>query len=132
MSDGTFERTGEPEIATTTLAEIYVQQGLIDRALAIYRRLALRSPGDDRVAARVLELEQEIEQRRAAAAGPPESPAPAAPPEAAAAPAEVPAAIPPETAADAPEPPTPDTAEPQRSASPAAEDAEFLAWLERR
>lgn len=101
MSDSVPERAGEPEIATTTLAEIYVQQGLIDRALAIYRRLAERSPGDSHATARVGELEREIERQRAAAPV-------------------------------APEPTPRAVAEPHRSASPAAEDAEFLAWLESR
>ncbi len=52
------------EIATSTLAEIYAQQGLHARALAIYRKLARRTPQDEEVAARVAELSYEIERRR--------------------------------------------------------------------
>jgi hypothetical protein len=34
----------EGDLASTTLAEIYVQQGLYERAVAIYQRLATRAP----------------------------------------------------------------------------------------
>ena len=105
MADRDHER-GEPEIATTTLAEIYVQQGLLDRALAIYRRVADRSPGDPRVAVRVVEIERQIEQLRASGE---------------------PASAPPELRPE----PVPTSGE-RRAAPAAAADPEFLAWLERR
>lgn len=110
MTDVSPERTGEPEIATTTLAEIYVQQGLYDRALAIYRRVAERSPEDERVAERLAEIEREIEQVRAG-----REPAPVQPLEVAGS-----------GGAVAPTPAPPPTV-------PAvADDDEFLAWLDRR
>ena len=45
------------EIATSTLAEIYAQQGLLGRALSIYRRMLARAPGDSTVADRIRSLE---------------------------------------------------------------------------
>lgn len=50
----------EGEIATTTLAEIYAQQGLYERALAIYRRIALRAPQDARIAERIEDLTRRL------------------------------------------------------------------------
>ena len=45
------------EIATSTLAEIYAQQGLLGRALSIYRRMLARAPGDSTIADRIRSLE---------------------------------------------------------------------------
>lgn len=45
------------EIATSTLAEIYAQQGLLGRALSIYRRMLARAPGDSAIADRIRSLE---------------------------------------------------------------------------
>lgn len=42
---------------TETMAELYLRQGLQDRALEIFRRLAERAPDDPRWAARIAELE---------------------------------------------------------------------------
>jgi len=53
----TLEEPAVAEIATPTLAEVYVSQGDIDEALGIYRRIAERNPGDVSVAARIKELE---------------------------------------------------------------------------
>jgi hypothetical protein len=148
---GAHERSGEAEIATSTLAEIYVQQGLVDRALVIYRRLAQRSPGDARIATRVAELETELERQRAGGEQRPlpepadlESPEPAAfesaPPEAA---GSEPALAPPEEAAGSElAPPPPEEAAGSElapvpeagsrpSAPPVAADRQFLAWLEK-
>lgn len=109
------EKQPDPEgdLATSTLAEIYAQQGLYQRALAIYQRLALRSPRDEGIAERISDLTRRIDRSLsgepaenamlAADAGPPEvlpGPAPMA------------------------EIPTP-VEEPDR-------DDEFQAWLERR
>ncbi|MBW3660361.1 MAG: hypothetical protein KY397_01845 [Gemmatimonadetes bacterium] len=52
----------EPEIATGTLAEIYAQQGLYERALEIYRRIQHQRPGDPRVAERIAELVEAAER----------------------------------------------------------------------
>jgi len=63
MADGSTERParGESgEIATSTLAEIYAQQGLLGRALSIYRRMLTRTPDDREIAGRILSLEQRI------------------------------------------------------------------------
>jgi hypothetical protein len=53
------------EIATSTLAEIYAQQGLLGRALSIYRRMLSRTPEDPDISGRIRSLE-----RRIAEAGP--------------------------------------------------------------
>ncbi|HUF67802.1 MAG TPA: tetratricopeptide repeat protein [Longimicrobiales bacterium] len=44
-------------VITETLAEIYASQGLHDRAVAVYRRLIEQHPGDDRLLARLSDLE---------------------------------------------------------------------------
>jgi len=124
MADVSRERAGEPEIATTTLAEIYVQQGLYDRALVIYRRLAERTPGDERVAARVAEIEAEMERLRVGGEPLPAVSAPALVGEPRSA---APVATPPTAPED-----SPPAERDARSPLAAAADAEFLAWLERR
>jgi len=43
---------------TETMAELYVQQGHLDRALAVYRQLVVMKPNDAALAARLRELEQ--------------------------------------------------------------------------
>ncbi len=43
---------------TETLAELYLQQGFRDEALAIYRQLSERSPGDDNLRRRIATIEQ--------------------------------------------------------------------------
>jgi hypothetical protein len=50
-------RNDSGEIATSTLAEIYAQQGLLGRALSIYRRMLARSPEDAGIADRIRSLE---------------------------------------------------------------------------
>ncbi len=47
---------GANTFATETMAELYLQQGLPDRALAIYRELAERSPDDSSLQERIAEL----------------------------------------------------------------------------
>jgi tetratricopeptide (TPR) repeat protein len=49
-------------LVTETMAELYVDQGLFDEALRVYRELAESRPGDERIAARITELEQRVEQ----------------------------------------------------------------------
>ncbi len=65
-------RNDSGEIATSTLAEIYAQQGLLGRALSIYRRMLARSPEDAGIADRIRNLEV-----RMAETGPEPQPEPA-------------------------------------------------------
>ena len=65
-------RNDSGEIATSTLAEIYAQQGLLGRALSIYRRMLARAPEDAGIADRIRSLEV-----RMAEAGPEPEPGPA-------------------------------------------------------
>ncbi|HUF89525.1 MAG TPA: hypothetical protein VMR66_06050 [Gemmatimonadota bacterium] len=63
MPEGPSERSSRAEggeIATSTLAEIYAQQGLLGRALAIYRRMLSRAPDDSAIADRIESLERRI------------------------------------------------------------------------
>lgn len=46
-----------PHVATVTLAEIYLQQGLKEQAAQIYRQLLERQPGDASVKRRLEEIE---------------------------------------------------------------------------
>ncbi|MBA3671193.1 MAG: hypothetical protein H0W68_04105 [Gemmatimonadaceae bacterium] len=56
---------------TETMAELYVQQGLTEQALAVYRQLVVASPNDARLRDRLVALERGAEPaRRAAVAGP--------------------------------------------------------------
>ena len=110
MPEGSSKQTARNdsgEIATSTLAEIYAQQGLIGRALSIYRRMLARAPEDVGIADRIRTLEvrmaeagpePQAEPPAVAAAGrerlpwdPPEIKAPAASPAQAPAPADAPA-----------------------------------------
>lgn len=62
-TDGSTE--GEStEIATSTLAEIYEKQGLYDRAIAIWRKLARRAPEDREIAERIEDLGRRLEAAR--------------------------------------------------------------------
>lgn len=61
--DGTTEG-GSTEIATSTLAEIYERQGLYDRAIAIWRKLARRAPEDPEIASRIEALSRRLEASR--------------------------------------------------------------------
>lgn len=47
---------------TETLAELYLKQGFRDEALAIYRQLAERTPGDESLQQRIQSIEQSQEQ----------------------------------------------------------------------
>jgi len=71
-------RIDSGEIATSTLAEIYAQQGLLGRALSIYRRMLARAPEDVGIADRIRNLED-----RMAETGPEPHPEPASDPPAA-------------------------------------------------
>jgi cytochrome c-type biogenesis protein CcmH/NrfG len=56
-----IEENSAPHIATVTLAEIYLQQGLKEQAAQIYRQLLERQPEDDSVRKRLHEILREIE-----------------------------------------------------------------------
>ncbi len=50
---------GEPEpVVTETMAELYVEQGLVAEAIDVYRQLVSERPGDQRLEARLHELER--------------------------------------------------------------------------
>lgn len=53
---------------TPTLAEVYRRQGLLDRALEVYRRILERHPDDTGALAMVHKLEDELASRRTAGA----------------------------------------------------------------
>lgn len=127
------------EIATSTLAEIYAQQGLLGRALAIYRRMLARSPEDTTIAERIDRLERRIAETGlepeaapsvSAAPGVESTPAPVAA-ERERLPWDPPA---PETAA--PEPALPESGPAPPAPAPARagpmDAAAFAAWLEGR
>ncbi|HLU69910.1 MAG TPA: tetratricopeptide repeat protein [Fibrobacteria bacterium] len=51
-----------PHIATVTLAEIYLQQGLKEQATQIYRQLLERQPDDESVRERLQDILRELEE----------------------------------------------------------------------
>ncbi len=51
---------GGEEIATATLADVYAEQGLLERALGIYRRLLGEDPGNARIREKVELLERTL------------------------------------------------------------------------
>ncbi|MGE5311681.1 MAG: tetratricopeptide repeat protein [Nitrospirota bacterium] len=48
----------EPEVATVTMAELYAEQGHLDKAAAVYRTILETAPETPEVAARLAELER--------------------------------------------------------------------------
>lgn len=56
VGDETVDDAGANTFATETMAELYLQQGYPDRALAIYRELATRNPEDRSLQERIAEL----------------------------------------------------------------------------
>jgi tetratricopeptide (TPR) repeat protein len=73
------ESLGEP-VYTRTLAELYVKQGAVDQALAVYRHLAELSPSDVQIARRIEELESGLlPEGEGAKASPEQGTAPRAP-----------------------------------------------------
>jgi tetratricopeptide (TPR) repeat protein len=46
-----------PPLSSSTLAELYFNQGFTRQAIDVYRELSEREPGSERIAARILELE---------------------------------------------------------------------------
>ena len=139
-------RNDSGEIATSTLAEIYAQQGLLGRALSIYRRMLARAPEDAGIADRIRTLEVKM-----AEAGAEPQPEPAAvplagrerlpwdPPEIEAAAPEVPETLgseahsEPAEPAEQAEPAEPGDARGGSPRRPERMDAEaFRAWLDGR
>jgi tetratricopeptide (TPR) repeat protein len=59
--------TGEGMV-TETMAELYADQGLYEDALGVYRELAVARPEDERISARIAELEQMAADARSAPA----------------------------------------------------------------
>jgi tetratricopeptide (TPR) repeat protein len=53
-----------PHVATVTLAEIYLQQGLTEQAAQIFRQLLEREPGDASVKKRLEEIESSTSEAR--------------------------------------------------------------------
>lgn len=47
----------EPDLSSSTLAELYFNQGFTDQAIDVYRQISEREPGNERVQARLRELE---------------------------------------------------------------------------
>ncbi len=66
-----------PPLSSSTLAELYFNQGFTRQALDVYRELLEREPGNERVAARIVELQaidRELEGSPSAAPPPPAEP----------------------------------------------------------
>jgi hypothetical protein len=59
-SEALQSRDAEAGICTETLARLYLQQGFVGRALAIYRRLAQEQPDNHQLHERLRTLEQQL------------------------------------------------------------------------
>lgn len=74
---------GKDPLATATMAELYVSQGFLDKAISIYRQLLSEEPANQSYLQRGGELarlrEQQLQPSAAPAAPQPPQPAPAAP-----------------------------------------------------
>jgi hypothetical protein len=46
-----------PPVASPTLAELYVNQGFVEKAVEVYRELLQRDPGNEKAAQRLAELQ---------------------------------------------------------------------------
>ncbi len=60
QSEATVDASGEP-IPTATLAEIYVKQGLMDKALKVYRDILEQSPDNVKAQERIQQLQAQPE-----------------------------------------------------------------------
>ena len=58
-AEGLQSRQAEAGICTETLARLYLQQGFVERGLAIYRRLAQEQPENQPLHERLRTLEQQ-------------------------------------------------------------------------
>jgi tetratricopeptide (TPR) repeat protein len=63
----------DADLSSSTLAELYFNQGFADKALAVYRQLLQREPGNERARARVTEIETLERELRAEEARSPEA-----------------------------------------------------------
>ena len=63
----------DADLSSSTLAELYFNQGFADKALAVYRQLLQREPGNERARARVTEIEKLERELRAEEARSPEA-----------------------------------------------------------
>jgi hypothetical protein len=66
------ERPTEPELSSPTLAELYFDQGFFEKAIEVYRHLLQREPGNERLRARMGEIEA-VQRRSAMPTGAPGS-----------------------------------------------------------
>ena len=57
----------DPPFETATVARIYMMQGMLDEAEAVYRRLLGRRPGDNRLEAGLAEVQRRREAEQVAA-----------------------------------------------------------------
>jgi hypothetical protein len=55
----------ETPFSSSTLAELYLKQGLVDRAAEVYRQLIAQEPGNDRARSRLAEIERSSADRAA-------------------------------------------------------------------
>jgi hypothetical protein len=49
---------GGTPFSSSTLAELYLKQGLVDRAVGVYRQLLAGEPGNERARSRLAEIER--------------------------------------------------------------------------
>lgn len=56
------DETGEP-IPTATLAEIYVKQGLLDKAIRIYQDVLKQDPGNSNALERIMQLQRQTDDQ---------------------------------------------------------------------
>jgi tetratricopeptide (TPR) repeat protein len=57
---------GEREVATVSMAELYAEQGRLDEAIEMYRRIIQSSPETEGVEDRLAELENQVDKDQAA------------------------------------------------------------------
>jgi cytochrome c-type biogenesis protein CcmH/NrfG len=65
-SIGSESTATAPEFVTETMAALYAQQGFVQQALDVYRTLLARSPDDQSLRARVVEMERALSAQRPA------------------------------------------------------------------
>ncbi len=61
MDSGAFHVVGKDPMATVTVAELYIRQGFLKRALKIYRDLVEASPDDEELKQRLISLKHSID-----------------------------------------------------------------------
>ncbi len=58
QEEGAAPAGGEPPFSSATLAELYLRQGLVERAAEVYRRVVVDQPENARARARLVEIER--------------------------------------------------------------------------